>query len=174
VQLTDDDALGAIDHEGSERREQGQLAEVDLLLDDVARALLSVHLLVDDELQGRLERCGVGHVALDAFADGILRLAERIPDEFQRVVLVDVRDREEVLEYTLETDVLTIVGRGIQLQQRLEGARLDVEEMRHFHPLVELAERNLLHCLSHESPTRRRKGPSPAARAKNAAAGWST
>src|SRR5512140_1798937 len=174
VQLTDDHALGAIDHEGPERREQGQLAEVDFLLDDVARALLSVHFLVDDELQRRLERSGVRHVTLDALADGILRLAERITNEFQRVVLVDVRYREEVLEYALETDVLTIVGRRIQLQQRLEGARLDVEEMGHFHPLVELAERDLLHCLSHVSPPRRRKGPSPAARAKSAAAGWST
>ena len=39
VQLADDDALGAVDDEGAERGEQRQLAEIDLLLDDVARAL---------------------------------------------------------------------------------------------------------------------------------------
>ena len=39
VQLADDDALGAVDDEGAERREQRQLAEIDLLLDDVARPL---------------------------------------------------------------------------------------------------------------------------------------
>jgi hypothetical protein len=49
------------------------------------------------------------------------------------------------------------VGRRIQLKQRLEGARLDVEEMGHLHPLIELAERNLFQRFWHESPARRRK-----------------
>ena len=42
VQLADDDALGAVDDEGAERREQRQLTEIDLLLDDVARPLDAV------------------------------------------------------------------------------------------------------------------------------------
>ena len=145
MQLADDDALGAVDDEGPERREQRQLTEIDLLLDDVARPLAAVDLLVDDELQRRLERRRVGHVALDALLDGVLRLAEGVADELQREVLVDVGDREQVLEDPLEADVLAVVRGGIQLEQRLEGARLDVEEMGHFHPLVvQLRERNLL------------------------------
>ena len=135
VQLADDDALGAVDDEGAERREQRQLTEIDLLLDDVARPLDAVDLLVDDELQRRLERRRVGHVALDALLDGVLRLAEGVADELEREVLVDVGDREQVLEDPLETDVLAVVRGGIQLEQRLEGARLDVEEMGHLHPL---------------------------------------
>ena len=135
VQLADDDALGAVDDEGAERREQRQLTEIDLLLDDVARPLLLVHLLVDDELQRRLERRRVGHVALDALLDGVLGLAERVANELEREVLVDVGDREQVLEDPLETDVLAVVRSGIQLEQRLEGARLDVEEVGHLHPL---------------------------------------
>ena len=95
----------------------------------------AVDLLVDDQLQRRLERRRVGHVALDALLDGVLRLAERVAHELQREVLVDVGDREQVLEDALEADVLAVVRGGIQLEQRLEGARLDVEEMGHLHPL---------------------------------------
>ena len=168
VELADDDALGAVDDERAERREQRQLTEIDLLLDDVARPLLLVDVLVDDELQRRLERRRVGHVALDALLDGVLRLAEGVANELEREVLVDVGDREQVLEDPLEADVLAVVRGGIQLQQRLEGARLDVEEMGHFHPLVELRERNLLDRFRHCSPGHRRKnGHIPARRARN-------
>ena len=38
VQLADDHALGAVDDEGAERREERQLAEIDFLLDDVLAA----------------------------------------------------------------------------------------------------------------------------------------
>ena len=168
VELADDDALGAVDDEGAERREQRQLTEIDLLLDDVARALDAVDFLVDDELQRRLERRRVRHVALDALLDGVLRLAEGVADELQREVLVDVGDREQVLEDPLEADVLAVVRGGIQLEQRLEGARLDVEEMGHLHPLVvELTEGNLLSsiqaCLTREQ-AKTAVAPEPLAR----------
>src|SRR6185312_4212561 len=42
VELADDHTLGAVDDEGAEGREQGQLTEIDLFLDDVARPLLLV------------------------------------------------------------------------------------------------------------------------------------
>ena len=158
VQLADDDALRAVDDEGAERREERQLTEIDFLLDDVPRPLDPVDLLVDDELQRRLERRRVRHVALDALLDRVLRLAEGVPDEFQREVLVDVGDGEQVLEDPLEADVLAVMRGGIQLEQRLEGARLDVEEMGHLHPLVvELTERNLFHQFRHVSPAGRKK-----------------
>jgi hypothetical protein len=149
VELADDDALGAVDDEGAQPGEQRELAEVDLLLDDVARALDAVDLLVDHELQRRLERRREGHVALDALLDRVLRLAEGVADELEREVLVDVGNGEQVLEDALEAHVLALLARGVQLQQRLEGARLDVEQVGHLHPLVELAERDLLHGVRH-------------------------
>jgi hypothetical protein len=152
VQLRDDHALGAVDHERAEAREQRQLAEVDLLLDDVAGALLPVHLLEDDQLQRRLERRRVGHVALDALLDRVLRLAEGVAHELQREVLVDVGDGEQVLEDALQPDVLALVRGGVGLQQRLEGARLDVEQVGHAHPRLELTEGDFLYRLSHNSP----------------------
>jgi hypothetical protein len=140
VQLADDHALGAVDDERAEGREQRQLTEVDLFLDDIARPADLVHDFIDDQLQRRLERRRVSHVALDALLDGVLGLTERVPDELEREVLVDVGNGKQVLEHALETDVLAVVRGGIQLEQRLEGARLDVQEMRHLHPLVELGE----------------------------------
>ena len=164
VQLADDDALRAVDDEGAERREQRQLAEIDLFLDDVARALLLVDDLVDDQLQRRFERRRVGHVALDALLDGVLGFAEGVADELEREVFVDVGDGEQVFEDPLEADVLAIVRGGIQLEQRLEGARLDVQEVGHFHPLVELGERNLLD-VRHDSPEAWRRTDPPRGRA---------
>ena len=140
VQLAHDHALGAVDDEGSERREERKLTEIDFLLDDVLRPLACFGRLEDDELERGLERRGVRHVALDALGDGVLRLAKSVALELEREVLVDVRDREQVLEDALESDVLAVLRGCVQLQQRLEGAGLDVEEMRHLHPLVELGE----------------------------------
>jgi hypothetical protein len=145
VELRDDDALGAVDHEGPERREQGQLAEVDLLLDLVLEALLAVGgvLLEHGQDEGRLEGRRVRHVALDALLDGVLGLAQGVALEVQREVLVDVRDGEQVLEDPLEADVLAVVGRGVELEQGFEGARLDVEQVRHVHAVLELSEGDL-------------------------------
>ena len=153
VQLAHDHALGPVDDEGSERREQRKLTEIDFLLDDVFGTLPCFGRLEDDELERGLERRGVRHVALDALGHGVLGLAKSVALELEREVLVNVRDREEVLEDALEPNVLAILGCCVQLEQRLEGAGLDVEEMRHLHPLVELGERNLFHQFRHGSPT---------------------
>ena len=152
MQLADDDALCAVDDEGAQGREQGQLTEVNLFLDDVARPLHLAHHLVDHELERGLERRGIGHVALDALLDGVLRLAKGIAHELQREVLVDVRDGEQVLEDPLESDVLALVGGGIRLQQRFERARLDVEQMRHVLLGLELGEGNRRNRFRHVSP----------------------
>ena len=109
--------------------------------------------LEDDQLERRLQRRGVRHVALDALGHGVLGLAKSVALELEREVLVDVGDREQVLEDALESDVLAVLRGRVELQQRLEGAGLDVEEMGHLHPLVELGERDLLHQIRHESPT---------------------
>jgi hypothetical protein len=70
---------------------------------------------------------------------------------------VDVGDREQVLEDPFETNVLALVSGGIRLEKRFERLRLDVEEMGHFHPLLELSERNLLDRFRHCSPAHRRE-----------------
>ena len=81
VQLADDDALGAVDDEGAVLRHQRDVAEVDLLLLDVADGLdarLGV-LVPHHEADRHLERHGVGHAALLALVDVVLQLqADRV------------------------------------------------------------------------------------------------
>ena len=75
VQLADDDALGAVDDERAVLGHQRDLAEVDLLLLDVADQALAAlaRAVVDDELDRDLDRRGEGHAALAALVDVVLR-----------------------------------------------------------------------------------------------------
>jgi hypothetical protein len=142
VELAHDHALGAVDHERPERGHDGQLTQVDLLLDRVLEPLLALDLLVDVEAELGLERRRVGHVALDALLDRVLGLAQRVAQELELVLLVDVRDREQVPEDALERDVLAGAVDVVGDEQRLERGRLDVEEVRHRHAPLALAERD--------------------------------
>src|SRR5256712_756582 len=162
VQLRHDHALRAVDDERAERRENRQLAEIDFLLDDVLRSLRLgrlPHLFHHHELQRRLERDGVRHVPLDALLDGVLGLPEPVLHELEGVVPVHVLNREHVLEHALQPDVGALGALAVRLQERLERARLDVQEMRHRHPLVELSERQHRQRLRHVATSGKRKSP---------------
>src|SRR5581483_9333327 len=76
VQLADDDALGAVDDEGAVLRHQRDVAEVDLLLLDVADGLhAGVVVLVPSHGADRdLQRHGARHAALLALFDVVLQL----------------------------------------------------------------------------------------------------
>src|SRR5204863_4435701 len=68
--------FGTIDNEGAVLGHQRDVAEVDLLLLDVADGLdpgLGI-LVPDDQADGDLERHGVGHAALLALVDVVLQL----------------------------------------------------------------------------------------------------
>src|SRR6266705_1328817 len=165
VQLRHDHALRAVDDERAERRQDRQLAEIDFLLDDVLRPLGLgglAHLFHDDELQRGLEGDGVRHVPLDALLDGILGLPERVLHELEGVVPVHVLDREHVLEHPRQPDVGALGALAVRLEERLERARLDVQEVRHRHPLVELRERQNRQRLRHvETSSKCEKAPGP-------------
>src|SRR5439155_895393 len=152
VQLRHDHPLGAVDHERAQRREDRQLTEIDFLLDDVLGPLGLdglAHFFHDHQLQRRLQRHRIGHVPLDAFLDRVLRLPEPVLHELEGVVPVHVLDREHVLEHPLQPDVGALGALPVRLQQRLERARLDVQEVRHRHPLLQLRERQYRQRLRH-------------------------
>src|SRR5439155_9630659 len=65
------------------------------------------------------------------------------------VVPVHVLDGEHVFEHPLQPDVGALGALPVRLQQRLERARLDVQEVRHRHPLVEFCERQHRQRLRH-------------------------
>ncbi len=118
VQLADDDALGAVDDERTGLRHQRDLAEVDLLLLDVAHdALATLAGVVDHELGRHLDRRGVRHAALAALLDVVLRLLEVVADEDELARPVEVLDREDAAEDGLQADLRALVLRDVRLQE---------------------------------------------------------
>jgi hypothetical protein len=156
VQLRHDDALGAVDDERPVIGHQRDVAEVDLLLLDVADGLgarLGV-LVPDHEPDRHLERDRVRHPALEALVDVVLEVerhpapadlvdqaarlvtppalvpvADRVLDELQRGVLAEIRDREDRLEDGLQTDVVTLGRQGVHLQEPIVGLLLDLDQV---------------------------------------------
>ena len=118
VELRDDDALGAVDDERAGLGHQRELAEVDLLLLDVAHdALAAVAGVVDHQLGRDLDRRREGHAALAALVDVVLRLLQVVRDEHELARAVEVLDREDAPEDRLEPDLLTLVRRHVRLEE---------------------------------------------------------
>jgi len=118
VELRDDDSLRPVHHEGAVPGHERDLAEVDLLLLHVLdRTDTAVRVDVpDDELDGHLERGGVGHAPLVTLLDIVLGLRQRKADELERGGLVEVLDGEDGLEDRLQALVLTLLGRNVLLR----------------------------------------------------------
>ena len=140
VQLRDDDALGTVDDEGTVLGHERDLAEVDLLLLDVAdrlRAGLFVG-VPDDEADDDLDRRRERHAALAALVDVVFGLIKVVRDELERRGLGEILDREDRLEHSLKTDVLTLILRDVLLQELLVGLLLDVDQVRNVDDLGDL------------------------------------
>ena len=143
VHLGDDDALGPVDDEGALLRHERDVAHVDVLLLDVlhgAGARLLVR-LEDDQAELHLQRRGIGHVALDAFLDVVLRLFELVRDVLEHGALVEVLDREDGLEDRLQAFVTAVRDADFALQELLVGRALDLDEVRHLDGFGDAAER---------------------------------
>jgi hypothetical protein len=115
-ELRDDDALGAVDHEGALVRHPREVPEEDVLLGDLTGLL--VH-----QLDARPERLREREVFGPALLFGVLRLAELAGDEAQVEVLpgevLDRRDLGEQLAQTLFAEPLETVELGLdQVRER--------------------------------------------------------
>ena len=85
VHLGDDHALGAVDDEGAVRRHERHVAHIDVLLLDVLhRPGLGFRIDIEhDQAQRHFQRRGIGHAALAAFVDIILRRLIFVFDELE-------------------------------------------------------------------------------------------
>ena len=119
VHLGDDDALGAVDHEGAVFRHQRHVAHVDVLLLDVANvAILDILVDVeDDETQGHLERRRIGHAPLLAFLDIVFRRLELITHVVKFGVVRKILDREYGFQDRLNALVQPLIRRHVHLQK---------------------------------------------------------
>ena len=113
--LRDDDALGAVYHEGAARGHEREVAHEDLLLLDLLRLLVA-------ETHAHLERSGIRGVARLALLLGILGLlVHGVVHEAQLQVARVVRDRVHVAEHLAQARV----------EEPLVGLLLDLQEVRH-------------------------------------------
>src|SRR5690606_9456377 len=76
-----------------------------------------------------LERRGVGHAALQALLDVVLRLLEHVADELERGRVVEVLDREDRVEHRLEAGVLPLLRLDLGLEEAFEGLLLDLDQV---------------------------------------------
>jgi hypothetical protein len=127
VQLGDDDPLRTVDDESAGRSHVGDVSQIDVLNPRVKVLVLGVGAR---KTEFRLQRDVVGKSALQAFLDRVLGRIDEIIDEAEFVVVPRVLDRENFLEYLIETLVLSAFGRRIQLEKVTERLELDLQKVR--------------------------------------------
>ena len=88
VHLRNDDTLGTVENKRTFVRHQRNVAHIDILLLNVVNGLGTGSLvgIPDNQTQGSLNRCGIGHITLDTFVDIVLRLFKFIFDKLQLAV----------------------------------------------------------------------------------------
>ena len=135
VHLRDDDPLGAVDDEGALVGHERDVAHVDVLLLDVLDRTGSRFLvgLKDDQTQLDLQRRGIGHVALNALFDVVLRILELVGNVLEDGAFVEVLDREHRLEDRLDALLLALARTDLALQELFVGGALDLDQVRHLH-----------------------------------------
>src|SRR5262249_4996661 len=141
MELGDDYPLGAVDHEGSVRRHQRYLAEVNLLFLNVLDRAASLLDVPDDKLNLDLDGRRVGHPTLMALFAIVLGFTELIADELQRRGLVEVLDRKNRLEDCLQTDFLALVRGDAVLQKLIVRTLLTLDQIRDVDELLDLTAR---------------------------------
>src|SRR5690606_16073221 len=140
VHLADDYAFGAVDDEGAVLGHERHVAHVDVLLLDIEHGA-GLGLGVDlehDQAQRDLHRRRVGDAALAAFGRVVLRILELVVDEVELGGAGEVADREHRAKRLLEAR--DIAGRLVGAQELLVRFALDLDQVRHLHDFVDVAE----------------------------------
>ena len=86
------------------------------------------------------KRCRIGHAALVALLDVVLRLLELVLDEVERRAVGEVPDREHRAEHFLEPDQVALGRRDVHLQEMVVGLPLHLDEVRHLRDFGDAAE----------------------------------
>src|SRR6202521_4967300 len=131
VQLRDDDALGAVDHERAVAGHERNLAHVDLLLFYFLDRFLRRFLVHDDQADFGAQRRAVGQASLLAFGDVERGRQQRIADEFQPRVAGVAGDRKYRSERGLQALVLARFGRRELLQKGAIRRELGFQQERY-------------------------------------------
>ncbi len=140
VHLADDHALGAVDDERAVLRHQRHVAHVNVLLLDIehgARFGIGID-LEHDQAQRHAHRRGIGDAALAAFVGVVFRRFQLVMDEVQLGGAGKVADREHAAQRLFQPR--HIAGRRIGAQELLIAFALHLDQVRHLHHFVDVAE----------------------------------
>ncbi len=138
VHLRNDDTLGAIDHKGAVFGHERHIAHVNVLLFNVADRLRAGFLLniPNHQSQGHLQRRRKGQATLLAFLNVIFWGFQLIADKFQHRALGKVTDRENRFEDSLQAHILTVRSGNTDLQKKVIGALLNLDQIRHWRNFI--------------------------------------
>ncbi len=92
------------------------------------------------EPQFCLQRNSIGKPAFLAFGDRVLGLLHIVFDELEEKILPGIGDREIHFEHCLQAFVFPPCGRQVGLQETSPRLQLDIQQVRSFHNLRDLAE----------------------------------
>ena len=127
MQLGNDHTLGTVDNEravGGHVRDSTE----EHVLDKRAEVLVVGVGAV--ELQLGLQRHAVGQSALQTLVNGVTGRIDVVVEKLQHEIVACIRNREVLGEHLVESVILALFNRRIQLQEITERLQLHVKEIR--------------------------------------------
>ena len=131
MELGNDDALGAVDHESALRGHEREFAHVNFLFLGAAIVFVA---------EGHIERGAEGLALALGFQGGHLRLAEIVAYEVERGFILKAVDREKLAEDGLQADIATLANGNILLEKLVVGIDLEFDEVGWLDGLLQFAE----------------------------------
>ena len=140
VELGDDNPLSTVDNKGTVLSHQGDFPHVDFLLFNIFNCFVRGVAIIDDQANLDAQRGGVSHAAQLALLNIERRRTEAVADILKRCIAGEALNRKHGLECRVQTDLVTLVGRTILLEEVVIGIKLDRQQVRHIHHLGQFAE----------------------------------
>ena len=131
VELGDDDAFGAVDHKGSLRSHEGQLAHVDFFLFRAALVLVA---------EGDVQRRAVGLAFTLGIEGGELRVAQLVTYKIERGFVLKSKNRKEFPENRLKPDISAFGHLSVLLKKLIVRVDLELDEIWRLDGLLQFAE----------------------------------
>jgi len=134
MQLRHDDALCAIDHEGTVIGHERHFTEIHFLLANILNRFWrpAGFFVINNESNHDANRCGIGQTTHLTFFDVEYRLAEAVAHVFECRIARIADNRKNRLKCSVQTSVVTLFNRLVRLQEFLVRIYLDRQQVRNF------------------------------------------
>ena len=126
MQLVHNDTLGTVHNKRSLRGHVGNGPEVHVLYDGLKVLVFRIGAI---QFQFGLEGHTVRQPAFDALVDGVARGVDEVVQKLQHELVSRIGNGEIFAEYLKQAFRFTVLRVGLQLEELLEGAQLNVQEV---------------------------------------------